>query len=194
MTILRLPRPTRPPMRKIVLRVLGLAFLGVWVFFLWPTSLGGRTGYVVVQGTSMQPHLYTGDLVLTREQPSYHVGEVVAFHIDGGQVIHRLNSGSESAGFKTRGDNRTEADPWTIKDASIVGQEWIRIPGVGSLFARLHNPLTIVLVVLAMLVLGTKTTPPKRRQVDEGASEDSGDGEGSDPTEPADPMVGSATT
>jgi signal peptidase I len=167
-----LSRPALPSRRKLLSGLLGFAFLAVWVFFLWPASLGGRTSYVVVHGTSMRPGLHTGDLVLTRERSSYHVGDVVAFHIDGGEVIHRLHSGSDSTGFTTKGDNRTEADPWTIQDTAIVGEEWLRVPGVGRMFAGAHNPVTIVLVLAALIVLGTKTTPSKRDRGTDDATHD----------------------
>lgn len=161
MKLPRLSRPRRPSKRRVVVWVLSAAFLGAWLFFLWPTSLGGRTGYILVHGTSMRPGLHTGDLVLTRERSSYHVGEVVAFRVYGDQVIHRLHSGDAASGFQTKGDNRTEPDPWTIKSNAIVGQKWIRIPGMGTILARVHNPITIVLVAGALVVLGMKTKPSK---------------------------------
>lgn len=152
---------TRPSKRTLIVRILGGALVAAWAFCLWPTSLGGHVGYVVVDGTSMQPRFHTGDLVLTRTQSHYHVGEIVAFHIDGGQVIHRLHSGSEATGFTTKGDNRTTADPWVIRDSNVVGKEWIHIPALGGVLLRLHNPVTILLVFLALGVLGSKSTPAK---------------------------------
>jgi signal peptidase I len=42
-----------------------LLLLGVWLLFA-PAQLGGATRYAVVEGSSMEPGLRRGDLVLVR--------------------------------------------------------------------------------------------------------------------------------
>jgi len=39
-----------------------------------PYSLGGRSGYVMVRGTSMTPTYRPGDMVLTRAGHDYQIG------------------------------------------------------------------------------------------------------------------------
>ena len=56
-----------------------IAFFAIGWWLLGPSQLGGPTSYAVLSGTSMEPHLERGDLVLTRSKPSYSVGEVVPF-------------------------------------------------------------------------------------------------------------------
>ena len=57
--------------------------------------LGGPASYVIVSGHSMEPTLYTGDLVVVHQRDEYSVGDMVAFEIEGGsQVIHRIVGGS----------------------------------------------------------------------------------------------------
>ncbi|MGH3509001.1 MAG: hypothetical protein ACRDPI_02080, partial [Nocardioidaceae bacterium] len=51
-----------------------------------------------------------------------------------------------------------------IHDSNVVGEEWIHIPALGGLLIRLHNPVTILLVFLALGVPGSKTTSAKRSE------------------------------
>src|SRR5215475_2417374 len=84
------PRPAvsaRLPRRKTVVALLAqLALLATLLWFALPQALGGRAGWVMVSGTSMLPHLHTGDLVLVERRSSYHVGEVIAYRVPKGQV------------------------------------------------------------------------------------------------------------
>ena len=84
----------------------------VWLLLFRPTYLGGPATYVIVNGKSMEPTFYTGDLAMVRQQDSYAVGDIVAFEVessegyrvaDGGIVIHRIISGSAPEGFVMQG-------------------------------------------------------------------------------------------
>src|SRR5439155_25953216 len=83
-----------------------------WAQFLRPQSLGGRTGYVLVSGQSMEPRFHTGDMVMVLRRSSYHAGDVIAYRVPKGdamagrQVIHRIIGGDAKKGFVVRGDNR----------------------------------------------------------------------------------------
>src|ERR1700757_2319236 len=95
--------------------VLGVV-LAALLWFCLPQRVGGRADWVMVSGTSMLPHLHTGDLVLVEHRSSYHVGEVIAYRVPKGQVgagfvvIHRIIGGNGATGWKMKGDNRTAAD------------------------------------------------------------------------------------
>src|SRR5690554_6680754 len=103
---------------KYVTYALSLGLIVAWMFTLRPTALGGPAGYVMVSGISMQPTLYTGDLVITRKSDEYRVGDVVAFRAEGGMVIHRIIDGDGDTGFILQGDNNEFRDQWrpTTKD------------------------------------------------------------------------------
>src|SRR5437868_15353251 len=58
-----------------------------WAQYLRPQSLGGRAGYVLVSGESMLPHYKTGDLVLVERRSSYHVGQLIAYHVPKGAAL-----------------------------------------------------------------------------------------------------------
>lgn len=137
-----------------------------WAMFLRPQSLGGRTGYVLVSGTSMAPRYHTGDLVLVERQSSYHVGQVIAYHVPkgdpmaGAQVIHRIVGGDAAKGFVVQGDNRTAPDVWHPKPEDIVGAKALRIPQAVVVLQFLRSPLLLGLLaasfVFVHLLVGRK--------------------------------------
>jgi signal peptidase I len=123
-----------------------------WAMFLRPQSLGGRAGYVLVSGQSMEPRYHTGDMVLVERHSGYHVGEVIAYHVPkgdpmaGAQVIHRIIGGNAVSGFVVQGDNRTGADTWRPRRADIVGSEALRLPRAVVVLQFLRSPLLLGLL------------------------------------------------
>ena len=132
--------------------LLVLAVVLGWAFVLRPQSLGGPAGYVLVSGHSMLPRYHTGDMVLVERHSSYHVGEVVAYHVPkgdpmaGAQVIHRIIGGSPKTGWIVQGDNRTAPDVWRPKDADVVGAKAVRIPSAVLVLQFLRSPVLIALL------------------------------------------------
>lgn len=149
--------------RRLVKVVVVFAALGSWWFTLAPRSIGGPATYVVVSGTSMQPKYHTGDLVIVHRQPSYRLGEIVAVDVDGGHVIHRLYSGSASAGWHTKGINKTSPDVWTIPNKDILGSAWVLWRGGGRYLSWLGTPTgrAGLAAILAVLVAAF---PSRRRR------------------------------
>src|SRR5215469_15190754 len=115
----RAATPSRVPRAKTVaLLAAQIVLVAALLWFCLPQALGGRAGWVMVSGTSMLPHLHTGDLVLVEHQSSYHVGQVIAYRVPKGQVghghvvIHRIIGGNGASGWNMKGDNRTAPDLW----------------------------------------------------------------------------------
>jgi signal peptidase len=144
-------RPRLPHAKAVGLIAAQLAFLATLLWFCWPQSLGGRSGWVMVSGTSMLPRLHTGDLVLVERQSSYHVGEVVAYRVPKGQVgaghvvIHRIIDGNGKAGWTMKGDNRTAPDLWYPTNGDVIGSKLVRIPDAWSVLRVLHMPVLLAL-------------------------------------------------
>lgn len=140
------PPPFLLPLAKLAALVVLIA-AGLW--FGLPQSLGGRAGWVMVSGTSMLPHLHTGDLVLVERQSSYHVGEVVAYRVPKGQVgaghvvIHRIIGGNGRTGWKLQGDNRTAPDLWYPTNHDVIGAKELRIPHAWFVLRVLHMPVLL---------------------------------------------------
>jgi signal peptidase len=140
---------------EIVSIVLVVAACVFWAMFLRPQSLGGRAGYVLVSGQSMEPRYHTGDVVLVERQSSYRVGEVIAYHVPkgdpmaGAQVIHRIIGGNGVRGYVVQGDNRTAPDTWRPKDADVVGAKAVRLPQAVVVLQFLRSPLLLGLLAAA---------------------------------------------
>jgi signal peptidase I len=153
---------------RIVLAALLLALVAAWIVLLRPQLLGGSAAYVIVSGTSMQPTLVDGDLVVARKQSSYGVGDIVAFRVPKGEpgadamVIHRIVGGSARAGYRTKGDNRDGRDTWRPKARDVVGSAWLTIPRGGVAFAWLRTPA--VLAGLAGLAAFLFISAGRRRE------------------------------
>ena len=114
---------------RVVLATLSLVTIVLWFALLRPAALGVPVQYVIIEGTSMEPTLSTGDLVLVRKQDDYVVGDVISFRTPIGPVIHRIIDGNARDGFVPMGDNNGAADPWPPTPADIVGRAWVTLPG-----------------------------------------------------------------
>ena len=130
-----------------------LAVVLVWDLIA-PTQLGGRVSYVNVRGISMQPTLYTGDLMVLRRQDAYEVGQIVAFESDmgGAIVVHRI---VDIVGERhlLKGDNNTFLDRFTPTVDEIIGAEVLTVPG-GERVANLAAA-TPTIVLQALMLLST---------------------------------------
>lgn len=141
-----------PLAKRLAFIAVQLAAVGAMLWFGLPQSLGGRAGWVVVSGTSMNPGMHTGDLALVERQSSYHVGEVVAYRVPKGQVgagyevIHRIIGGNARKGWTMKGDNRTGPDLWHPKNSDIVGARLLFIPKAYLILGFLHTPLLLGLL------------------------------------------------
>src|SRR6266480_1724609 len=104
-------RPRLPHLKAVALVAAQLAFVAMLLWFCLPQSFGGRAGWVLVSGTSMLPHLHTGDLVLVEHQSDYRVGEVIAYRVPKGQVgaddvvVRRMPAGNRRAGCAAHGEH-----------------------------------------------------------------------------------------
>lgn len=103
-----------------------------WWFTLAPSSIGGPASYIIVVGTSMEPGLSSGDLVVTRAQRTYGTGDVLAFAVDGDQVIHRALTRDAAGSWTTQGDNRATPDGWQVDDNAILGSQWFTVEGFAA--------------------------------------------------------------
>lgn len=139
--------------------IAALALLVAWFFLLRPEFLGGPAGYVLVSGKSMEPALYSGDLVVTRKQSDYRVGDVVAFRVpqgepaEGGIVIHRITGGNAQEGFIVQGDNRSGPDMWRPRPENIVGKQWLHFPGGSRFVLNLRQPVNLGILVGSLSAL-----------------------------------------
>ena len=162
------------PLRRIAGWLVFVVVAAAWVAFFRPVGLGGPASYVTVSGESMEPTMYEGDFVITREQDDYQVGDVLVYRIEqgevgaGGLVIHRITGGSMEEGFVTQGDNRDKPDLWYPTGHEIVGEVWIDMPKVGKWLPLLRSPLVIA-GFAALLAFGFVMTLDRAEEDEETA-------------------------
>ena len=151
-------------MRKVLnWGVFVLVLLGAYLI-AGPTSLGGTASYVIVDGSSMEPTYYDGDLVMTREQDTYGVGDIVVYDAPINSqfnVIHRITERTDG-GFITQGDNRDEPDGWIAPDEEIYGAALFHIPNGGAIVNFLRQPTTILAIGAGWITLILMERPPKQ--------------------------------
>jgi signal peptidase I len=151
-----------------------VAVVAAWLAFLRPTWLGGPAGYVIVAGVSMEPAFHTGDLAITQRQPSYAVGDVIAFETEGGVVIHRIVGGDAVAGYQVKGDSRELADVWQPRPDSIGGRVWFWVPQVGFMLGFVRQPAILAGLAAAIAFFLAFTAGPvgpgRRRQAPSAAA------------------------
>lgn len=109
----------------------------VLALVLWPSSLGGRLGLVIVAGNSMEPTYQLGDAVVAWRQP-VEVGDIILYRIphgspgEGKTVIHRV-VGGDGNGWVTRGDNTTYPDKWQPTNLDVLGVAEMKVPLGGEM-------------------------------------------------------------
>ena len=178
-------RPAGPAARRsrraaqVLGGVAGLLCLLVAWLYLAPSQIGGATSYAVVVGTSMEPSLGAGDLVLVRPQASYEAGDIVLYDDPElrSKVLHRI-ARVDGERYVLKGDNNDYLDSAQPRAGQIVGALWVTAPGAGRITTWLREPLHAGLLVgLATLIAlsggvaagsavsGRRRQPASRRSV-----------------------------
>jgi signal peptidase I len=112
-----------------------------------PPALGGTTSYVVTSGTSMLPRFHTGDLAVVRSEPTYSVGEIVAYRstVLDAVVLHRIVA-IDDGRYTFKGDNNAWVDPDPATKSQLLGALWLQIPHGGLWLRKLQTPLGVGLL------------------------------------------------
>jgi signal peptidase I len=144
-----------------------VAMVGLWAL-LAPAALGGWMSYVTVEGTSMQPGLTTGDLVVVRRQDTYGPGDVVAYRsgLGGALVLHRIVD-TDGDRFVVKGDNNDFTDLDRPTPSDIVGRQVMAVPGAGSTVTAMGQPAAVIGLLAAaagLVALGMVAGGRRRRQ------------------------------
>ncbi len=152
-----------PKRRRPIRWLTGLLVTVTLLIGFAPTTVGGVTSYVIVSGSSMEPTLAEGDLVVVR-RGDYRVGDIVAFESGNGLVIHRIVGGSAKAGFRMQGDNKEAPDTWTPTPDDIVGKHFARVPEAGTWVAGLASSPALLGALIGGLGSLMIWSPQRRRR------------------------------
>lgn len=100
-------------------------------------ALGWSHGVLYVEGGSMQPALYPGDLIVYRRIGHEPVrGDLVVFRHDGTLVVHRVMRVRPDDSLVMRGDANADDDPSPVDGDSVRGTVIAVVP-VGRAAERL---------------------------------------------------------
>lgn len=113
---------------------LSLVLLVVFCLVVLASNLGiGPLAFKPVLSGSMAPTINPGDfaIIYKTDKPS-QIGDVVLFHSEGTEIIHRVVNNTEF-GYLTQGDANEEPDPNTVAFSQVEGKYITRIPLIGYL-------------------------------------------------------------
>ncbi len=123
---------------------------------------GGLPRVVVTHGTSMQPTLVAGDLVLIAPSASSCTpGTIAAYRGSREVVLHRVLRVQDGR-CVFQGDNNAWTDQESPLPSQVLGALVLRIPGGGVWWHRLTSPVLVGVIAFALIGLGGTPSAPAR--------------------------------
>ena len=94
----------------------------------------------IVTGTSMEPSLISGDLVIGLTRGSLRRGDVIIFPDEKNErlIVHRISSFQEEM-ITTRGDNNPYEMSEKVSSGKVLARVILRVPGAGSGIIKLKK-------------------------------------------------------
>lgn len=144
--------------------VLGLLLAAAVWAQMAPPMWGGRTTFLVVNGTSMLPRFHAGELVAVQSAATYSVGTLAAYRYPALHSVffHEIVA-TQGGHYTFRGLNNNYQDPFHPVATDILGSLWFAVPNLGLWMAFWREPLHASLLVAA-LALVTMTFPARKRR------------------------------
>jgi signal peptidase I len=160
---------TRKLLTRALPTVLTLAFVaGLWAT-LAPPQLGGRTMLATSYGSSMEPMIHRGDVIVLRKGGPAKVGDVVGYRSEliGRLVVHRVHR-IEDGKLVLKGDNNDFLDPDLVPQSAVVGHLVYHVPQAGFVMEELRKPQSAAgLGVLAAFFLAGGSGRKRRQEEQE---------------------------
>lgn len=147
----------KPILRYILLAVVGI-MIGLCVYSQnakgivkneMPMPFG--YGMSVVLSGSMEDRLSVDDLVIIKATDDYQVNDIVLYQDGNSLVIHRILA-IDGDTVTTKGDANNAADE-PINKSQIKGVLIYDIAGVGAVVHLLKQPISVVIILAAALLL-----------------------------------------
>jgi len=151
------------------LKIIALVIILPLVIFLWPSAAGGKTDFMIVQGQSMLPTIIPGSFLITQQEPTYEVDDVIAVnyvHERARQVVvHRIiEYDPADQSFTMQGDNNPKPDAGTFTQEAIIGEVKFVIPFFGDALSLMRNPAILVALIGISAVLQMQQNKKKKRK------------------------------
>lgn len=84
----------------------------------------------MVYGSSMNPTIYAGDLVIIKKQDNYLVDDIISYSSDDNKTVtHRIINKNGNF-YETQGDNNMFSDKENISNTDIYGKVILVIPNI----------------------------------------------------------------
>jgi len=138
-----------------ILTAILLTLIGLTLVYVYPPLVGADFSYTIM-GSSMQPTLHPGDLILiNRAAPQQiNVGDIIAVRLADRVFTHRViekRKGDQTILFKTKGDANEDPDPGYTSSTQIIGKVKLTIP-----LHHFYTPYGLAALVAApfMLLVG----------------------------------------
>jgi len=133
-----------------------IALMALYVVSSNYNFFGGYRSFLIQSG-SMEPAIMTGDIIVTKNQISYILNDVVAFHNNDNRIVtHRLVAVDDKSGtkeFSTKGDANRSQDFDTIHFEQIRGKVVLVIPKLGYLVAFSKSMPGFLILILIPAIL-----------------------------------------
>ena len=105
--------------------------------------------YKTVLTGSMEPVIPVGSIVITKEQSSYEMEDIISFQEEGSVITHRIIS-IDRERYITKGDANNVADTEEVQQKQILGKVILMIPLLGYLVMWLMSPVGIISLFIIM--------------------------------------------
>ena len=151
------------------LKIISLVIILPLVIFLWPSAVGGKTDFMIVQGQSMVPTILPGSFLIIQHEPPYEVDDVVAYNMVqeniGQIVVHRIiEYDPVDRDFIMQGDNNEKPDTGTYTQEDIIGEVKFVIPFFGYALSLMRNPVILVVLLSISAVWQMQQNKKKKRK------------------------------
>ena len=151
------------------LKIISLVIIIPLVIFLWPSAVGGKTDFMIVQGQSMLPTILPGSFLIIQQEPPYEVDDVVAYTMVyeriGQIVVHRIiEYDPVDRNFIMQGDNNPKPDSGTYTQEDIIGEVKFVIPFIGDALTLMRNPAILVLLIVISAAWQMQQNKKKKRK------------------------------
>ena len=105
--------------------------------------------YKTVLTGSMEPAIPVGSIVITKEQSSYEIEDIISFQEEGDIITHRIIS-IDRERYITKGDANNVADTEEVQQKQVLGKVILTIPLLGYLVMWLMSPIGIISLFMIM--------------------------------------------
>ena len=121
------------------------------IFKVKSPTVFGFSSAVVLTG-SMSGAIDPDDLIITRKQSDYTVGDIVTYQTGGTPVTHRIISENEK-GYRTKGDANNTDDGTDIPKGEVVGKVVLVIPKIGAAIRLVRTPIGMLSLFAAIILI-----------------------------------------